>query len=195
MINAFLSASVPLPHRDKAFLATADVIAIREAIKAVVEEIIPRGNLVFGGHPAITPLVSILLKNLGTEYRNRFVLYQSLFFEGQFETENDEFIELRLIPAVRKSRKRSLQLMRKRMLTDTTFDVGIFIGGMDGVLEEYDFFRKAQPNAAVWPIASTGAAAKQLFERPDNNRRPELFLNEITYPTLFRTLLAELPEQ
>jgi hypothetical protein len=66
---------------------------------------------------------------------------------------------------------------------------------MDGVLEEYDLFRKAQPNAAVWPIASMGAAAKQLFELPDNNRRPELFLNEITYPTLFRTLLAELPKQ
>jgi hypothetical protein len=193
MINAFLSASVPLPQRDEAFLATADVIAIREAIKAVVEEIIPRGNLIFGGHPAITPLVSILLKNLGAEYRNRFVLYQSLFFDGQFDTENKEFADLRLIPAVGRSRKRSLNLMRERMIKDTVFDVGIFIGGMEGVLEEYELFRRSHPSAAVWPIASTGAAAKQLFERKDN-QRPEL-LDEITYPTLFRTLLAELSKR
>jgi hypothetical protein len=32
MINVFLSASIPLPNRDPQFLATADVIAIREAI-------------------------------------------------------------------------------------------------------------------------------------------------------------------
>jgi hypothetical protein len=45
MIHVFLSASVPLPNRDPEFLATADVVAIREAIKALVGEVIPKGYL------------------------------------------------------------------------------------------------------------------------------------------------------
>ncbi len=67
IIQVFLSASVPLPDRDRRFAETADVIAIREAIKAVVGEVIPRGCLVFGGHPAITPLVARLVRAMGPE--------------------------------------------------------------------------------------------------------------------------------
>jgi hypothetical protein len=190
MIHVFLSASVPLPSRDPKFMATADVVAIREAIKALVGEVIPQGYLVFGGHPAITPLMAILLRGLGLEARRRIILYQSAYFADQFVTENDEFIDLRLIPAVGNSLKRSVKAMRKQMIEDTPFDIGVFIGGMEGVLEEFDLFRSHHRQARVWPIASTGAAAQQLFQMA-NKPRPELFLEEMTYPTLFRTLLAE----
>lgn len=37
MIDVFLSASVPLPDRNRVFFDTADVLAIREAIKALIE--------------------------------------------------------------------------------------------------------------------------------------------------------------
>jgi hypothetical protein len=191
MIQVFLSASVPLPDRDPEFLATADVVAIRESIKALVGEVIPQGYLTFGGHPAITPLVALLLRGMGAEARRRMVLYQSAYFADQFLMQNDEFVDLRLVPAVEKSRAHSIAAMRKRMIEDTAFDVGVFIGGMEGVLEEFDLFRERHRQARIWPIASTGAAARQLFEKCDRPR-PNLFLNEITYPTLFRTLLAEV---
>jgi len=191
MIEVFLSASIPLPNRDQAFLRTADVVAIREAVKALVGEVIPRGRLVFGGHPAITPLLAALLRGAGAEARRRVVLYQSAFFKERFIQENDEFVDVRLIPAVRNSRKRSIAAMRSRMLRDTRFDAGIFIGGMEGVLEEFDLFRELHDSAPAWPIASTGAAALQLFEandRPQSN----LLLDELTYPTLFRNLLSQV---
>ncbi len=36
-----------------------------------------------------------------------------------------------------------------------------FIGGMEGVEEEYKMFIRKHPHAIILPIASTGAAAKK----------------------------------
>ena len=57
----FLSASIPMPGRDKIYLESADVIAIRECIKALVAVTIPKFTLIWGGHPSITPLIRLLL--------------------------------------------------------------------------------------------------------------------------------------
>lgn len=77
MIKVFLSASVPLPGRDERFLKTVDVLAVREAIKGLTEVVALRGQLVFGGHPAITPMIAMLLRSYGPEAKKKFVLYQS----------------------------------------------------------------------------------------------------------------------
>ena len=53
----FLSASIPLPERDPIFYQTADFIAIRDAVRALATIVIPKAHLVWGGHPAITPLI------------------------------------------------------------------------------------------------------------------------------------------
>ena len=62
MIDIFLSASVPLPERDRHYFETADVLAIRESIKALVEIVIPRGRITYGGHPTITPLLAFFVR-------------------------------------------------------------------------------------------------------------------------------------
>ena len=65
-MKIFLSASVPLPGRDKRFIETADVVGIREAVKGLVHVIMERGDhLIFGGHPAITPMVRLLFLEAG----------------------------------------------------------------------------------------------------------------------------------
>jgi hypothetical protein len=192
MIKAFLSASVPLPDRDPLFIKTADVIAIREAVKAVVGELTKYGTIVFGGHPAITPMIAVVLRTLGQETRRRVILYQSSYFKDQFIKENDEFIASMVVPEVARSRDLSIAAMRQRMIEETKFDVGIFVGGMEGVIDEYERFRQAHPTAKIWPLASTGAAAKIIFEQM-NKPRPDLFLDELTYPSLFRKLLREIP--
>ena len=188
MINVFLSASVPLPDRDPKYLATADVVAIRDSIKALVTAVVPKGHLTFGGHPAITPLIAQLLRGLGDSSRQRVTLYQSEYFTREFPIENDEFIRYVITPSVRNSREESLSEMRTRMLNDAAFGAGVFIGGMEGVEDEFNAFRKAHPRIPVWPIASTGAAAFNIFERLDRPE-PDLFLREMTYETLFRRLL------
>lgn len=191
MISVFLSASVPLPGRDERFLRTGDVIAIREAIKGLVEVVVQRGTLVFGGHPAITPMIALLMRSYGAHMKKHVVLYQSEYFARRLPQENDEFVELRMIPALSGSRKRSLERMRKRMIQDTAFDAAVFIGGMEGALEEYELFKRHHPNALRWPIASTGAAAQEIF-LAEGRPQEDLLLKEVTYATLFRQLVAQV---
>lgn len=194
MMRVFLSASVPLPDRHPRFMATADVVAIREAVKALVAEVIPHGLIVFGGHPAITPLMALLLRGMGTEAAHRIILYQSAFFADQFLQAIDAFLEVRVIPPIANSREKSLGEMRKRMIGDTHFDAGVFIGGMEGVLDEFELFQASHEGAECWPIASTGAAALELFER-DRTRYPNSLAHELTYSTLFRQLLSKVERE
>ena len=84
-------------------MATADVIAIRDSIKALVAEVVPVGRIVFGGHPAITPLVALLLRGLGEQARRRITLYQSAYFSERFALENDEFLDIKIVPIVARS--------------------------------------------------------------------------------------------
>jgi len=189
-MRVFLSASVPLPGRHPRFLETVDVIGIREAIKALVLVLLERkGSLVFGGHPAITPLLRMLFQEAGVSPRDYITLYQSSYFFKEFPADNAAFERIVIVDEVSDDRERSLLEMRRRMLMDTDFTSGVFIGGMEGVIDEFDLLREWKPNVAAFPVASTGAAALWLF----NNRHidvPEL-MSELTYPTLFRRILAD----
>jgi len=192
MINLFLSASVPLPGRNKMWLETADIIAIRDSIKALVEVALSEAELVFGGHPAITPLIALLLRSAPPQQRKRVILFQSQWFKPEFVKENSEFIDFRLIPAG-PDLDTSLRNLRQAMLQSKQFDAAFFIGGMEGSRLEYDAFRGLHPHAACYPIASTGAAALRLYRDTEEKRRD--LLDELTYPTLFRRLLAEIKEK
>src|SRR6185295_1814556 len=82
-VNAvFLSASVPDPERNGKYFETADNIAIRDAVTALVELVLPVTRLYFGGHPAITPMVRVSAHRLGLleNVRN----YQSTWYEEFF---------------------------------------------------------------------------------------------------------------
>jgi SLOG cluster3 family len=187
----FLSASVPLPSRSAAYFATADVIAIRDAVRALVMVIIERGaRLIFGGHPAITPMIRLQVLQSGRPVGDSFVMYQSRFFDRSFPDDNQFFERVVLVDTVRQDREASLEAMRKVML-DQRFQTGIFIGGMEGVEEEYAMFREMHPRTPAFPIASTGAAAGRLYaaDRRLGERHPELSA-EISYLTLMRNLTA-----
>ena len=53
----FLSASIPVKDRNPKYFTTVDVLAIREAIRALVTVVLPKTILVWGGHPAIIPII------------------------------------------------------------------------------------------------------------------------------------------
>ena len=54
--NIFLSASIPLPERDPKYIDSADIIAIRDAVTALIDVVIPEYRLIWGGHPSITQI-------------------------------------------------------------------------------------------------------------------------------------------
>ncbi len=188
MITVFLSAGIPDPRREPDFARTADRIAIRDAVRALASVVLPRGRLVWGGHPAITPLIRVVAEGIGITSADRVILYQSSFFEGRMVEDNAAFERVVLTRAVEGDRRKSIEAMRHAMLTDNAFDAGVFIGGMSGVIEEYHSFRRHHPGAVVLPVATTGAAARELFQS-DGARFPRELATDLAYSSLFRRFL------
>ena len=189
--SIFLSASVPLPSGNQIHFATADVIAIRDAVRALVMVIVERGaRLVFGGHPAITPMIRLQVLQSGRAVGDAVTMYQSRFFERSFPEDNQFFEQVVLVDAVGGDRETSLEAMRRTMF-DQRFQAGIFIGGMEGVEEEYVMFRDIHPKTPAFPIASTGAAARKLYEADLRLAQMHAELStEVSYLTLMRNLTA-----
>lgn len=187
MMRIFLSASVPLPDRDPRFFGSADVISIREAIKGLVLVLIEtNSSLVFGGHPAITPIISKLFSQAGLAPAEHIVLYQSDHFREKFPQQNSYFANVVVTKDIDGDRDKSLEFMRRRMITHSQFDAGVFIGGMEGVIDECHMFRDMNPHVPVYPVATTGAAAQLIWG--DVTQRARGLDDEYTYPTLFRSL-------
>ncbi len=170
MPSIFLSASIPLPHRHPKYLETADVVAIRDSIRALISVVVPGGQIVFGGHPSITPLVCLLLREITPNVRRHVTLYQSHFFKTQLPSEVSEFEEVRFTDAVDGDLGASLAKMRGAMISAHNFDAAVFLGGMEGVEIEYDVFRRLHPEKPAYPIASAGAAARILSEEYSPDR-------------------------
>jgi SLOG cluster3 family len=126
--RVFLAASVPLPSRDAAYFDTADVIAIRDAIRALTIVILEKNaQLVFGGHPAISPMIRLQIAQAGISVRDKVVMYQSRFFDRDFPVDNAAFERVILIDKVDNERDKSLARMRDEMLSGE-FSCGVFVG-------------------------------------------------------------------
>lgn len=189
MIDVFLSASVPLPERDRKYFDTANVFLIREAIKALIEVVLPVGRITFGGHPAITPLVSLYARHAEID-RERITIFQSKFFTEMMPVENDDFIDQRYVSAIDGDRNLSIYSMRMNMIQSRQFHAAVVIGGMDGIHEEVELFRKLHPTAKILPVPSTGAAAEIVFRKGDYAKE---LANDISFASMFRRNLLKTP--
>lgn len=187
--KVFLSASIPYPDRDKRFYDTADIVSIRDAVRALATVVIPKAKLVWGGHPSITPLIRFVMDRMNIDLKKHITLYQSLFFEDYFPPDNFAFENI-VLTEKRNNRDESLELMRSKLIKENDFKVGIFIGGMEGINDEYVMFKESHPNALILPIASTGAAANILYENQPQGFDIRL-KNDYAYMALFRDLLND----
>ena len=188
----FLAASVP--ERDF-HIYVPDPVAIREAIRALVAETVRERLLVFGGHPAISPLVEHAAQSLDAVDNVR--IYQSEFFRNVIPPVAQKFKNLVWTPEVPGDQVTSLILMRTQMITSEPFEAGVFIGGMDGVVEEWRLFANHHPNAPAFPIASTEGAARLIWSSctmAPSLRLPAKVMDrlaeDLDYRLLFRDLLG-----
>jgi hypothetical protein len=187
----FLSASIPLPDRHPKYHGTADVIAIRDAVISLASTVLPKYKLVWGGHPSITPLIYYVMQRLDLNVQQHVTLYQSKFFEHLFPEDNNKFENVILTKNTHEAESSKL-LMRKRMFTENQFAAAIFIGGMEGIEDEFKLFKEFHPHALLLPIASTGAATRIVYD----NLLPEKYKNErlvkdYAYMSLFQKLLID----
>ncbi|MET3414045.1 hypothetical protein [Methylobacterium sp. 1030] len=158
----FLSASVPDPQRAPHYARTADTVAIASAVSALVHVTLGRRLIVWGGHPVITPMIWIVAQDIGVDYGQWVRLYQSRHFKDEFPEDNRRFRNVTFTRDVGRDRERSLLAMRKRMFSERRFKAAVFIGGMGGIVQEFELFRRLQPHAAVVPVLSTGGATREL---------------------------------
>lgn len=193
----FLSASIPYPERNKKYYDTADILAIRDAVRALATVVIPNSHLIWGGHPSITPLIRFVMNRMNVNVKEHITLYQSLYFEGVFPKDNFAFENI-VQTEKTDNREESLLIMRKRMIEGNNFKAGIFIGGMEGIegteetRGEFELFSEANPNAIILPIASTGAAAKIVFDKYKQKKNfDNRLLEDYAYMALFRDFLSE----
>lgn len=160
MAQIFLSASVPIRGRGD-FFDSADPFLIQFAVRELMTVCLGRRRIVWGGHPAITPMVWAVCESLGVNYAAAVRLYQSQFFSDRFPEENNKFRNVRFTPAMREDRAASLDHMRREMLSEP-FEAAVFIGGMDGIFDEHKLFHKFHPTAKVIALSAPGGAAMQL---------------------------------
>jgi SLOG-like protein len=186
----FLSASVPERDFDT---YVPDPLGIREAIWALVTETVPNRLLVLGGHPAISPFVEHIARDLKATDNVR--IYQSQFSEDVISSQAKLFKHLIWTPAEPGGLTPSLTRMRTEMVRSQPFAAAVFVGGMEGQDEEWNLFRETHPNAPVFPVASTEGAARLLWRRwaqpvdtdPDLKDRLD---RDLQYRLLFRDILA-----
>jgi len=161
MSAIFLSASVPLVDRGT-YHETANPFLIQCAVRELIMAVVRHHKIVWGGHPAITPMIWSICEDLGMDYSQSVVLYQSKFFEDRYPEENKRFQNVVFTDAVPDDRDASLLFMRETMLSREDLVAAVFIGGMEGVEIEHDIFRRFHPTSKVLPVPSPGGAALNL---------------------------------
>ena len=193
----FLAASVPERNLDT---YVPDPMAIREAIRALVAETVRDRLLVFGGHPAISPLVEHAARTLNAI--DHVHIYQSEFFRNSIPPVAKAFPNLIWTGEVPGDRAASLTRMREEMIGARPFESAVFIGGMGGLFEEWDIFQRVHGRRApAFPVASTEGAARLIWRgwTPPQNlpHRPppppdvkDRLDHDLDYRLLFRDLLG-----
>lgn len=187
----FLSASIPDPLRNAEFAITANTVAITSAINALLFVTLGRRQLIWGGHPAITPMVWETCEHFDVDYSSWVTLYQSLYFEEDFPEENKRFGNV-VYTEKRDTVGESLLVMRTAMFSANNFSAGVFVGGMEGIVDEFSLLAELQSSVDRYPILSTGGAALTLADHVSEQQK---LRHELDYVSLFHDLLKISPRE
>lgn len=187
----FLSAGVPDPTAAH-FEGEGDVAAITAAVSALLFVTLGRRQLIWGGHPAITPMVWAFAEAMDVDYGNWVTLYQSAIFRDIFPKETAKFKNVVLTDAIGEDRQASIAEMRRRMIGENHFEAAVFIGGMHGIFDEHRMVAEQSPNAKIVPVMTTGGATEKLGKSIDAATD---FATELDYVALFHRRLGISPNE
>ena len=182
--NILLSASFPSGERGDRF-KPYDPSGISDAVSAFARAVLSNnGRLTFGGHPTITPLVLMIAREI--QIKDSVTVFHSAWFQDMQIPEVEEIRDEQLgyvewTPSAT-NQEESLQIMRNAMIQRRRYASALFIGGMEGIVEEYEMVKGISPETPCVPVAGPGGAATNL---PTNDcERLELgaFQNSRSYP-------------
>jgi hypothetical protein len=185
LMAVFLSAGVP-DHAP--FDAQLAPVSVRKAAQGLIAAIIRNRHVVFGGHPAISSLLQRAARTLNAIAY--VTIFQSEYFRAVVPPEASAFPYLHWTPA-RSTKEESLRVMREAMINFVPYEAAVLVGGMEGVIEEARLFEDAHRLAPAYPVASTGGAARMLWERGFGPADPAvrgMLMSKTRYRVLFRHL-------
>lgn len=213
----FLSASFPSPERDAKYYKNADNHEITNAVLALINAVFTaNGRLVFGGHPTISPLALHQATMLFVERdkerdKERVRIYQSLLFKDQYTEDALEIaasnfgqmIETQLVTGEDGTQTRALSLreMRTRMLQESKPVAAVFVGGMEGVEDEFRLCAELFPAMPRYLVAAPGGAAALLAKDhalapPDSSDQLRKALaNAYPYPFVMKLLVEDISQR
>lgn len=191
----FLSASFPSGERGRA-VRPYDPSAVADAVTALLRAVLSRdGRLLVGGHPAITPLVLAIA--MEHDAKHSVDIFQSEWFREQVTPETRRLVDLGYgrIHWTNKGRDldNTLKTMRKQMLSFGRVAGAVFVGGMDGVEEEYRTVGRMLPGVPRIPVRGPGGAAARL--QTTDTEVPERLARQLdsrAYPFLSSKIVAHL---
>lgn len=194
----FLSASFPSGIRGEGF-RPYDPAEIADAVTAVVRALFNTGvQVLFGGHPTITPLVLFVAAEHGVH--QSVEIYQSKWFDLEIPAETIRLQDLGFGRIVWTERgtdvAQSLLTMRTRMLSESRPRAGVFIGGMEGVVDEWDLFGELLPDYPRIPLRGPGGAARTLDA--GRGRLPDQLLNDlgsVRYPVIANRIVRYIGDR
>jgi hypothetical protein len=199
--SVLLSASLPAMERAEIYKRIEAAEIIEEAVVSLARAIFSEGGtLVFGGHPTISPLVALVVREYvtprvaesfqsGTEGERlgpRVEIYQSEAYREQISEATQRLkrqpgVAVHWVEAIggevadpdvrdQPQAKQSLRRMRLEMVKRPDLLAMVCIGGMEGVEEEAHLFHEYQARHPVFALESTGGAAAELVRRAGNEQ-------------------------
>lgn len=199
-LSIFVSASIPDPKR---WDGEADPLEITDAVVSLARVFLTAGaRLVTAAHPTIAPLLLYVAAELPVEHREHVVIYQSKLFKDvlpaatrRFETDGIGRIVWTTAAVgdhpVPGRWDASLDIMRRRMLGETTPAAAAFVGGMGGIPDEFALFSEMCPGRPTYPVGRPGGEARALALESASSLRDQL-LHGGSYPALWRAVLKDL---
>ena len=181
MSAVLLSASFPSGERGEA-VAPYFPADIASAAAAVAEGTLRAGaNLVFGGHPTISPIVLQISAMLNAGHL--VTIYQSEEFRGRITDEVYRLAEveganLRFTPQG-DSLEASIDTMRRAMLS-LDIRAAFFVGGMSGIADEFSLCGELQPAARLFLFEDPGGMAAGLVQSMPENVEPGGLVGEMS---------------
>jgi hypothetical protein len=188
-----LSASVPSLERAEIYTRIEAAEAIEEAVVSLARAVFSEGGtLVFGGHPTISPLVALVLREYltprvaerfrehgeGERHGPQVEIYQSEAYRERVAVATQRLkqhagVRVHWIESVggevadpdvrdRPQAPESMRRMRLDMLKRNDLVGMVCIGGMEGVEEEAKLLHDHRKELPIYALESTGGAASKL---------------------------------
>ncbi|WP_454803736.1 SLOG domain-containing protein [Mucilaginibacter phyllosphaerae] len=172
-------------------------VQIEEAIIGLSRNIFQKnGRIIFGGHPSISPLVAMVAGEFhtrkkgsedlsGNEIQQKpIMIFQSKAFEKVIPEDTTKLLNQgdsaivwtdaangEAYDETLKGKEQcleSLARMRRQMMEEEV-DALVCMGGMEGVEQEFEIFRKMHPDKPIYILETTGGASSILAKRVAEN--------------------------